>query len=980
MFPLLEFDICRIFWKVLFLVVLIPFLGVSQLTRNQDKAQIVAVQKVSSCPVTKEKWIEDRKAKNCSSKNETLEYHCLLNHWRNQSFVLCGEDRDIVGFFCPEYDERRGRIQENYDVKCIELNPPCPIKYNSSDVYKYTACINTNINETSNTPKKENIERNIWFITLAVLITVTVMIFILFFLIRLKRGYKCCIFKEPRVCSLSPNRSPLRFKSKYSWSSIGETGCCKSNDSSSTIADTICFEETEKLPFFLIDAFQLPTSDVSFAEELLQLVYSLDIILSRKVTPKITFETTADSHEPGKIYFAEVMVTCEKNQLIVKPKDSNDWEKFLQDNQEHQVKVILIHSKSVRVIEAKLNVYKEYKTVIDSGKIYLQHVYDDFEEISKLSEHNKMTWLGSVVKILRNNLDRLNSILVKDMDRILTEENILKPCQKAFGLSDYFYLPEIATLGENKQLILGTLERTLEVLGSTINFEISQHFESENKMKNLPKLEFKIHRILINVFVSNLSWSESKNVNVNSKEIREKVARDISSKKSDILKDILSAIEATDDDLKNVSLKLDQVIRDLKLIDQIEVVKTWEKREDLQCLRDHPSVLKFIVGQKYNKPAIKVFLSHDDTSAIEKEIPKGTCFEIVNVAEKSKEIFEAEKEIMDYSSFLDENHVRTKLGEIIKKHAEKLYAKHSSIVGLDAGCMDFEGKRQPCIIIYSLDKDLIPYGEDPLPKTLDGWHCDVREDIVMFGICFDCRQITYPNPGCCIGLPSNGIGSAGFLAKSKGSKSPVTGFLTAAHVAAKNWTDLYDFNELLSNLVTGGDDIVHPLLPGCTDYKIIGKVKESFCGNWGEEGVGMDAAFVQNFEPRNEEYSELQIADETILQFNVSKVMKRGGSTGETEGLLTGNTFSVCVDKDFNIGGFYYFAKCFSIKSIFRPFFERGDSGSGVFLMENGTPTKPLGIAFAKLLIRHNTAVCRIDKIAEAFGLSVYQHEEPMEI
>lgn len=109
--------------------------------------------------------------------------------------------------------------------------------------------------------------------------------------------------------------------------------------------------------------------------------------------------------------------------------------------------------------------------------------------------------------------------------------------------------------------------------------------------------------------------------------------------------------------------------------------------------------------------------------------------------------------------------------------------------------------------------------------------------------------------------------------------------------------------------------------------------------------------------------------------------MKRGGSTGETEGLLSGNLLSVCVDKDFNLGGFYYFSRCcFSIKSIDRPFFERGDSGSGVFLMENGRPTKPLGIAFAKLLINHNTAVCRIDKIAEAFGLSVYQHEEPMEM
>lgn len=177
-----------------------------------------------------------------------------------------------------------------------------------------------------------------------------------------------------------------------------------------------------------------------------------------------------------------------------------------------------------------------------------------------------------------------------------------------------------------------------------------------------------------------------------------------------------------------------------------------------------------------NNPAIKVYLSHDDTEAMNvfKQIPEITCLEFVNVAEKSKEIFEAEKEHMDYSSILDESRVRTKLGEIINKHAEKLYAKYSSIVGLDAGSMYIEGEMQPCIVIYSLDKDLIPYGEDPLPKTIDGWHCDVREDIVMFGTCFDCRHIFYPNPGCCIGLPSNGIGSAGFLVKSKSSGSIIS--------------------------------------------------------------------------------------------------------------------------------------------------------------------------------------------------------------
>lgn len=41
--------------------------------------------------------------------------------------------------------------------------------------------------------------------------------------------------------------------------------------------------------------------------------------------------------------------------------------------------------------------------------------------------------------------------------------------------------------------------------------------------------------------------------------------------------------------------------------------------------------------------------------------------------------------------------------------------------------------------MYSLDKDLILYGEDLLLMFFEGWYCDVREDIVMFGVvCCDC--------------------------------------------------------------------------------------------------------------------------------------------------------------------------------------------------------------------------------------------------
>lgn len=42
-------------------------------------------------------------------------------------------------------------------------------------------------------------------------------------------------------------------------------------------------------------------------------------------------------------------------------------------------------------------------------------------------------------------------------------------------------------------------------------------------------------------------------------------------------------------------------------------------------------------------------------------------------------------------------------------------------------------------------------------------------------------------------------------------------------------------------------EIVHPLLPNDNSGQIVGKVKESYCGNWGPEDIGIDAAFVQNY-------------------------------------------------------------------------------------------------------------------------------------
>lgn len=226
----------------------------------------------------------------------------------------------------------------------------------------------------------------------------------------------------------------------------------------------------------------------------------------------------------------------------------------------------MIHSKSLRVIEAKLKVYREYKSDIDSSNIFLHHVYDDFGEVSNLCVHNKLTWLLDDVKTLSYNLDYLNTVLENVTDMVLTEKNILKLCQKEFvsSLPIYHYLVQ--------KRFLKTLQRAVDALGSMIFNKITKHMHAKLQIQqtSLQPLKFKIRKILMKIFISNLSWSERNNKYLKFMKMQEKVARDISSKKSDILKEILYVIEATKDDLEKVSRILYTAIGNLSFIDHNE--------------------------------------------------------------------------------------------------------------------------------------------------------------------------------------------------------------------------------------------------------------------------------------------------------------------------------------------------------------------------------------------------------------------------
>lgn len=122
---------------------------------------------------------------------------------------------------------------------------------------------------------------------------------------------------------------------------------------------------------------------------------------------------------------------------------------------------------------------------------------------------------------------------------------------------------------------------------------------------------------------------------------------------------------------------------------------------------------------------------------------------------------------------------------------------------------------------------------------------------------------------------------------------------------------------------------------------------------------------------------KIHLPDENSLVFNGSMlVKKRGRTTGDTIGNLVGDCLYVRMYSTQVHGRYYEFENCFAVKQIDinTPFFDKRDSGSGVFLIDaKDNSLKPLGIAFAFFCSK--TAVCKIRSISDAFDVSMYEFD-----
>lgn len=286
--------------------------------------------------------------------------------------------------------------------------------------------------------------------------------------------------------------------------------------------------------------------------------------------------------------------------------DYNEWTNFLQRDNKDEIRIILIHSRSLPSIQAKLVVYKTYQSKIKSENIYLHHDYDDYDEISKMSAKQKLLLFRRTVDVLSESIPRqeIPNIIEQAAIRALTSQNIRQLCFDAFIKDDgknvgtvahepyrCYSMLTVRRLKEN--LADETLQKIGESLGSEICIGILEYIQTKVKAKlrsDLISLRFElspkiyasftllvssVFLLIFNpllglllaagTFFATLWWS----VDVNSTEWRKQVADEIYDKVIEKRRTILEKIQPEIESLcQKASTDLNRVSKNIRVLEE----------------------------------------------------------------------------------------------------------------------------------------------------------------------------------------------------------------------------------------------------------------------------------------------------------------------------------------------------------------------------------------------------------------------------
>lgn len=138
--------------------------------------------------------------------------------------------------------------------------------------------------------------------------------------------------------------------------------------------------------------------------------------------------------------------------------------------------------------------------------------------------------------------------------------------------------------------------------------------------------------------------------------------------------------------------------------------------------------------------------------------------------------------------------------------------------------------------------------------------------------------------------------------------------------------------------------------------------------------------FVDKIDLQTATNQDLPIGDRVLY------VRKTGRTTGTTTGILRSASHYPCIGSLLYFGRFFDFNSCYFIDdddeedvevADRKLFFDRGDSGSAVYLIDNKHNPKifkPLGIGFA-IGIKGGTYACKIQEVLREFNIAIYQEQ-----
>ncbi|XP_062585483.1 uncharacterized protein LOC134247157 [Saccostrea cucullata] len=143
-------------WHISLVVIL---LGTAKfgLVRTTCLASVPTIHYVTSCPSNEKSWKEAELKKNCESlaniqqcvkEPSNFTYHCLVNRYLNATLEVCAPIRFVSGY-CADFDTIQNKVTENHNIDCTKLEPACPKRYVSTDVYKYPSCYKLKENNQS---------------------------------------------------------------------------------------------------------------------------------------------------------------------------------------------------------------------------------------------------------------------------------------------------------------------------------------------------------------------------------------------------------------------------------------------------------------------------------------------------------------------------------------------------------------------------------------------------------------------------------------------------------------------------------------------------------------------------------------------------------------------------------------------------------------------------------------------------------------